>query len=361
MPLCVRELHARGLSFPVLIGGAAINPSFGRMASFVDEAQSALYPPGVWYCKDAFEGLAAVDVLTNPAECAEFVRRRHEEVLRGVARRAELVERARAARPTRAATAPSRDIEIPPTPFYGVKVIDRLPLADLFRFIDLNTLYRLHWGAKNAKGEEWDRLVKHEFEPRLERYKTESLAGRWVTPRAVYGFFPAAADGDALIVFDPLDENREIARFDFPRQADRDELCLSDYFAPVGDGRRDVVAFQVVTVGDALLRRSEALMKGGDYGEGYFLHGFGVRLTEAGAEYVHRLIRKELGMPMTRGLRYSWGYPACPDHRQHEIVFRLLPARERLGMQITEAGALVPELSTAALVVHHPEAKYFSA
>jgi 5-methyltetrahydrofolate--homocysteine methyltransferase len=103
------------------------------------------------------------------------------------------------------------------------------------------------------------------------------------------------------------------------------------------------------------------MMKGGDYGEGYYLHGFGVRLAEAAAEYVHRLIRKELGIPMNRGLRYSWGYPACPDHTQHHTVFRLLPARERLGMEVTEAGALVPELSTAALVVHHPEAKYFSA
>jgi 5-methyltetrahydrofolate--homocysteine methyltransferase len=102
-------------------------------------------------------------------------------------------------------------------------------------------------------------------------------------------------------------------------------------------------------------------MQSGDYSEGYFLHGFGVRLAEASAEVVHRHIRKELGLPMNRGLRYSWGYPACPDHRQHQIVFRLLPAREKLGMQVTEAGALVPELSTAALVVHHPEAKYFSA
>ncbi|MFW6202273.1 MAG: vitamin B12 dependent-methionine synthase activation domain-containing protein, partial [Gemmatimonadota bacterium] len=147
-----------------------------------------------------------------------------------------------------------------------------------------------------------------------------------------------------------------------PRQSERDGLCLADYVAPAGDdGPRDVVAFQIVTVGDELLERSDALMKGGEYTEGYYLHGFGVRIAEAGAEWVHRMIRKELGLPRDRGLRYSWGYGACPDHRQHRLVYDLLPARERLGMELTEAGALVPELSTAAIVMHHPECKYFSA
>ena len=360
MPLCVKELHARGLTFPVLIGGAAINPSFGRMASFVDVAQTELYPTGVYYCKDAFEGLASVDRLVDPAARDEFIRTRHEEVRAGVAKRAALVEKARAERPRRAAGGPARDVDIPVAPFLGVKVLERLPLADLFRYIDLNTLYRLHWGAKNAKGEQWERLVKDEFEPRLERYRREALADRWVTPRAAYGFFPAAAEGDALVVFDPADENREVARFPFPRQSDLGALCLADYFAEVGNGRRDVVAFQLITIGDALLAKTDSMMKGGDYGEGYYLHGFGVRLAEAGAEYVHRLIRKELGLPMNRGLRYSWGYPACPDHLQHHTLYELLPARQRLGMDVTEAGALVPELSTAALVVHHPEARYFS-
>jgi 5-methyltetrahydrofolate--homocysteine methyltransferase len=360
MPLCVKELHARGLRHPVLIGGAAINPSFGRMASFVDDAQSVLYPTGVFYCKDAFEGLAAMDALVNPVERDGFIRTRHEAVVDGVAKRAKLVAKARAARPKGSAAAPSRDVDIPRAPFWGFKVLDRLPLADLFRYFDLNTLYRLHWGAKNAKGEQWERLVRDEFEPRLARYEKEALSSRWVTPRAIYGYFPAAADEESLVVYDPADENRELARFPFPRQQDRDELCLADYFTPNGNGKRDVVGFQIVTVGDTLLEKSDTMMKEGDYSEGYYLHGFGVRLAEAGAEYVHRLVRKELGLPMNRGLRYSWGYPACPDHLQHHTLFDLLPAGALLDMQVTEAGALVPELSTAALVVHHPEAKYFS-
>jgi len=359
MPLCVQELHARGLTFPVLIGGAAINPSFARMSSFVDEAKTELYGPGVYYCKDAFEGLDSIETLQDPARRETFIADRHRDVIEGVARRAELQARARAARPAGVA-GPSRDIEIPTPRSFGRTVLNELPLADLFRYIDLNTLYRLHWGAKNTKGEEYERLVKEEFEPRLRRYQQEALEGKWAAPRALYGIFPVAADGNDLVIFDPDNADTEIERFAFPRQADRDALCLADYFAPANNGKRDVAAIQIATVGDALLEASQHMMQNGDYSEGYFLHGFGVRLAEAAAEYVHRLIRKELGVPTNRGLRYSWGYPAIPDHTQHEIVYRLLPIREQLGMELTELGALVPELSTAAIVVHHPEAKYFS-
>jgi 5-methyltetrahydrofolate--homocysteine methyltransferase len=360
MPLCVQELHARGLSYPLLVGGAAINPSFVRMASYADPEQGTLYPPGVFYCKDAFEGLSTMDVLMDPARRDEHVKQRLEDVVTGIAKREELKARARPASTSNGRSMPSRDIAVPQAPFLGAKHLARLPLAELFEFFDLNTLYRLHWGAKNAKGEEYERLVREEYEPRLRRMKTEALTGGWLTPGAVYGYFPVASEGDTLVVYDPADPATEIERFPFPRQTDRDELCLADYFVPGENGRRDVAALQIVTVGDALLERSERMMREGDYTEGYYLHGFGVRLAEAGAEYVNRLIVRELGLDGRRGLRYSWGYPACPDHTQHEIVFRLLPdARSRLGMEVTSAGALVPELSTAALVVHHPEAKYF--
>ena len=258
--------------------------------------------------------------------------------------------------------------------------------------IDLNTLYRLHWGAKNAEGEAYERLIRQEYEPRLERYTREALANPALRVRAACGIFPTAAQGDALLVFDPDDPGSELARFEFPRQEHRDRLCLADYFRPVTGARpapgvhpvtdtqpvtntqpatnargtsnpntpRDVVAFQIVTVGDEILSRTDGMMEGGDYSEGFFLHGFGVRLAEAAAEYMHRVLRQDLGLEPDRGLRYSWGYGACPDPLQHRKLFRLLPARERLGLELTEAGMLVPELSTAAIVVHHPEARYFS-
>jgi 5-methyltetrahydrofolate--homocysteine methyltransferase len=360
MPLCVQELHARGLSYPVLIGGAAINPSFGRMASFIDQEKQQLYGPGVYYCKDAFEGLDAVDALQDPRRRQQFIEQRHHDVIEGTAKRAALVEKAKAMRPASSNGGPSRDVDVPKAPFLGARMLEQLPLDELFHFFDLNTLYRLHWGAKNAKGEEYERLVREEFEPRLSKYKDEARAHGWFTPRALYGYFPAAADGNQIVIFDPQDPGKEVGRFETPRQSDREHLALADYFKPIDSNQRDLVALQVVTVGDKLLQQSEALTKGGDYSEGYFLHGFGVRLAEAAAEYVNREIRKELQLPRERGLRYSWGYPAIPDHTQHHTVFRLLPVREQLGVDVTEAGALVPELTTAAIVVHHPEAKYFS-
>ena len=357
MPLCVQELHARGLSYPVLVGGAAINPSFVRTAAFVDDED--LYEPGLFYCKDAFDGLAAVEELVDPARRETFVSDRLREIREGVERRAAL-KASVAGRPVGGNGRGPAAAEVPRPAFFGTRRIDSLPLEELYRRIDLNTLYRLHWGAKNAKGEEWDRLLAAEFEPRLARYQQEALDSGWIVPRAVYGIWPAAADGDALVLYDPEEATREVGRFDLPRQSDRGGLCLSDYFRPAAAGERDVVALQLVTVGDELLQRSSRLMEEGEYSEGYYLHGFGVRLAEASAEYVHERIREDLGIANDRGLRYSWGYGACPDILQHRLVFDLLRAREAVGLDLTEAGALVPELSTAALVVHHPEARYFS-
>ncbi len=367
MPAAVKELQQRGLRFPVMCGGAAINPSFIRSAAYVDDQQEQLYEPGVWYCKDAFEGLHVVDALTG-GDRETFTRARHEEIRQGVEKRAALKARAKEMRPADR-PGPSRDVEAPAAPFLGHKVIDRIPLTELYDLIDLNTLYRLHWGAKNAKGEVWDRLVKEEFEPRLERMKREALSGGQVRVRAAYGFWPAAAEGNDVVVFDPEDPARELERFDFPRQSDRERLCLSDYLRPgagsdsgsVATLTRDYVGFLIVSVSDTLLERSQSMMKGGEYTEGYYLHGFGVRLAEAAAEWIHRRMRREWEIEEGRGLRYAWGYPACPDHMQHEAVYRLLPAREKLEMELTSAGSLVPELSTAAIVFHHPEAKYFSA
>jgi 5-methyltetrahydrofolate--homocysteine methyltransferase len=260
MPIAVKELEQRGLRFPVMCGGAAINPSFIRGAAFVDDERTSLYEPGVWYCKDAFEGLAVVDALRGD-DRESFVRRRHEEIRAGVAKRAALVEKAKEMRPADR-PGPSRDVDVPEPEFLGVKVIDRIPLAELYELIDLNTLYRLHWGAKNAKGEEWERLVRDEFEPRLERMKREALAGGQVRVRAAYGFWPAAADGNDVVVHDPEDPAREIERFAFPRQSDRERLCLADYLragatstSTSNGGDEVVVAVGVGSEGGAALER----------------------------------------------------------------------------------------------------------
>jgi 5-methyltetrahydrofolate--homocysteine methyltransferase len=152
----------------------------------------------------------------------------------------------------------------------------------------------------------------------------------------------------------------EKARFHFPRQEGRERLCIADYFRSSASGDVDVVAFQVVTVGDEATRRFEAMQAAGEYSEGLYSHGLAVESAEAVAEWVHRRVRRELGIPSGRGKRYSWGYGACPDLEDHATLFKILPAEEALGMQMTSAFQLMPEQSTAAILVHHPQAKYYA-
>jgi 5-methyltetrahydrofolate--homocysteine methyltransferase len=240
-------------------------------------------------------------------------------------------------------------------------VLDAIPVDDVVECIDRNTLYRMQWGARNLKGEEWERLVREDFEPRLKRYTLEARTQAWLRPRAIYGYFPVGREGDEVVVFDPADRAKEIGRFAFPRQEDRERLSLADYFRPLnGAGPQDVIALQVVTSGDRAAEFIAQRNAGGDYTEGYFLHGFSVQAAEGTAEYVNRRVRSELGIDEPRGLRYSWGYPACPDIEQHEVLFDILPVTETIGVGLTSAWQLDPEQSTAALVVHHPAAKYFS-
>jgi 5-methyltetrahydrofolate--homocysteine methyltransferase len=370
MPLCVQELHRRNLPYPVLLGGAAINPSFVRQAARIDgrgasdpATPSSLYPHGVFYCKDAFDGLEVMDAITDPDRREEFLSEWSTSTREKTARRAELVAGAAAARPSSVRAAPSGDIDPPEPPFLGVRVMEEIPLEKLFPLVDRNTLYRLHWGAKNAKADVLQELIRTEFEPRFQRYREEAVAGGWVKVKGAFGYFQAGSRGDEVVLFDPEDSDRPVATFPFPRQTSRERLCLSDFFRPLtstASDPSDLVAIQLVTVRSPILEEADSLLESGSYSDGYFRHGFGVRLAEAAAEYVHGTIRRDLGLPPDQGLRYSWGYGACPDTLQHQTVFDLLPARERLGMDLTEFGALVPELSTAAIVVHHPEARYFS-
>jgi 5-methyltetrahydrofolate--homocysteine methyltransferase len=191
-----------------------------------------------------------------------------------------------------------------------------------------------------------------------------ALKEGWLQPQAVYGYWPVHADGDELVVYDPgtLSSSQpvELTRFIFPRQPDGDLLCLADYYLPVGSPQFDAVALQVVTVGQAATERFDRLQAAGDYSEAYFSHGLAVQTAEATAEYLHRHIRRELGLAEDQGKRYSWGYPAVPELEDHRKVFDLLPAESELGMSLTTAYQLVPEQSTAAIIVHHPQARYFT-
>ena len=358
MPLIVQELDRRGLKFPILIGGAAINRRFGRRILFVD---GHVYEPGVFYCKDAFEGLETLDTLTNDDKRPAFLARIRDEAAREMS--GASVEKV-APQPATSHWK-ATDIPTPPREAWGPRVLSRIPLSEVFPYLDKDELFRLSWGAKNAHGVEWEKLCA-EFEERLIRMQSRAQRENWLCPQVVYGYFPCNSDGDVLLVYEPGEVDKETsrqgkvaARFTFPRQEGQERLSVADYFAPAGSGVTDVVALQVVTVGHGATERFDALQAAGDYSEAYYTHGLAVQTAEATAEWLHRRVKKELGLG-DRGKRYSWGYGACPDLEDHVQVFKLLPAESALGMSLTPAFQLVPEQSTAAIVVHHPDARYFA-
>jgi len=353
MPLIVNELHRRNLNIPVLVGGAAINRRFGRRINRTEDG--GLYPAGVFYCKDAFEGLQTMDSLRDETRRAALLDSLREEV----AREFEMEPRARrtsdSVSPRRASIQPN-PVSLPEGVAAGARVVREIPLDAVFPYIGKKELFRLSWGAKNARGAEWERL-RAEFETRLEKMQRDALREGWMRPQAVYGYWHCQSEGDDLLLYE---EGKEVARLHFPRQPFGEHLCLADYFASKDSGEMDLVALQVVTVGKGATEKFDSLQDAGEYAEAYFVHGLAVQTAEATAEYLHRHILRELGLPETRGKRYSWGYPAIPDLEAHRVVFDLLPAERELGMALTAAYQLIPEQSTAAIIVHHPQAKYFN-
>jgi len=228
--------------------------------------------------------------------------------------------------------------------------------------LNLSGLYRLSWGAKNTRGEAWKKL-KEEYDQKRIAMVDQALQEGWLEPQAVYGYWPVQAEGNDLIFYDPetLNETEPsvLERMTFPRQVGGEGLSLADYFLSKESGQFDVVALQVVTVGPKATAKTAELEKANLYSDAYYVHGFSVQMAEAAADFLHDYIRKELGMAKGQGLRYSWGYTAIPDISDHAKVFKLLPAESALGLSLTSAYQLVPEQSTAAIVVHHPEARYF--
>jgi 5-methyltetrahydrofolate--homocysteine methyltransferase len=357
MPLIVNELQRRGLEYPVLIGGAAINRRFGWRILYTEGGSP--YQPGVFYCQDAFEGLETMDKLIDEPK---------REALMGDIFTKAAAELNRETKPRsvakvtgRSAIGPAASIPVPSK--WGVHVVKEMPLELVFKYLYKNELFRLSWGAKNKQGKEWEQIQK-DFEARLASMQKEALRTKWLKPQGVYGYWPAQAEGEDLIVYDPASLGSakpvELTRFNFPRQPSGELLCLADYFASVESGKMDTVAFQVVTVGQQATEEFEKLQNVADYTEAYFLHGLAVQTAEATAEYLHRHVRKELGLAINQGKRYSWGYPAIPELDDHAKVWKLLPAEEEIGVSLTESYQLVPEQSTAAIILHHPDAKYYS-
>jgi 5-methyltetrahydrofolate--homocysteine methyltransferase len=353
MPLAVQELHERGLRYPVLVGGAAINRDFGRRILYPKGRESdEIYDPGVFYCKDAFAGLAVMDQLVEPEKRTQLVDKFRDEArkLREKGPEPELGptddESVRSAART--------DVPVPAPPFWGVQEMP-VELDDVFPHLDTHVLFKLHWGGRGKKGEEWRQLVDEEFQPRLERMWREQ---DYLQPRALLGYFPCNAVGNSLELYDPEDPERVLETLVFPRQPGHDRICLADFYRPKESGDRDVVAIQAVTAGPRVTELMAELEQRGEFAEQLYTHGLGVQTAEGMAEWLHARVRSDLGITPDQGRRWSWGYPACPDQSEHVKVFELLDAGQ-IGVSLSDGYAVDPEQSTVAIVSHHPQAVYF--
>jgi 5-methyltetrahydrofolate--homocysteine methyltransferase len=379
----LQELNQRGLAerWPVLLGGAALT------RAYVEDDLRGMYAGEVHYARDAFEGLTLMDrVMTARRGGVVVVDEERERKLaeRRVRRERHQAQRVESGLPQldddSVRSDVARDVAVPSAPFLGSRVVKGIPLADYGAMLDERATFLGQWGlrgARGGKGPSYEDLVESEGRPRL-RYWLERLVSEKVLEAAVvYGYFPCFAEGNTLVV---LDENghSERARFTFPRQRRDRRLCIADFFRLGESGELDVVAFQLVTVGSTIGDYTNKLFASDAYRDYLEVHGLSVQLTEALAEYWHRRIRSELALPgggsvadgdpdldgilnvEYQGCRYSFGYPACPDLEDRAKVVGLLRP-ERIGVELSEEYQLVPEQSTDAIVVHHPEATYFNA
>ena len=368
----LHEMNRQGITVPVMLGGAALTRHYaeGHLRS--------IYKGPLYYGRDAFEGLQVCDALAT--RTLEAIDRQVEERL---AKR-EAADRVVASRTIRQQAASGQalaershvrtDVEVPAPPFWGHRLVEGLPLEQIYPYLNLVALFRGQWGFKKGDMDDarYEAFLEEHAYPVLDRLKAECRDEKILRPAVVWGYYPCNADGDELVVFDAIDQDREVERFRFPRQEGRERLCISDFFRPVSGGTRDVLALHCVTMGSEASHRAKQLFERNQYTDYLFLHGFGVECAEALAELWHKRIRAELGIGHDddpevrrlftqhyRGSRYSFGYPACPDMSDQEKLFRLLEPR-RIGCVLTENWQIDPEQSTSAIVVHHPQAKYFA-
>ena len=362
----LEEITARGLDqkWPIVLGGAALT------RAFVEEDLSSTFPGEVRYARDAFEGLRLMDAIMavkrgEPGAALPELRQRR---VKAVSRNADVS----VTDTTRSDVA--IDIDIPSVPFFGSRIVKGIPLADYVGMLDERALFVGQWGLKGARGE-YEKMVEEEGRPRLRALLNEVQSQGWLEAAVVYGYFPCVSEGNDLIILHHEGElkGQERVRFTFPRQRRDRRLCISDFFASKESGKTDVVAFHVVTMGNTISKAANTLFEANNYREYLELHGLSVQLTEALAEHWHARVREELSVRNNdapdlqgildqgyRGSRYSFGYPACPDIEQQVQLCELLEPG-RIGVELSEEFQLHPEQSTSAIIVHHPEAKYFNA
>ena len=360
MPACIQELHQRGLEFPVLIGGAAINRDFGRRALYPHGRESdEVYEPGVFYCKDAFAGLDTVDALVDDEAREALVAKIRDEA-KAAAREAGRRRRLPADDRRLGPLGGQHDHADPRGRRYGVRDVD-VDLAEVFPYLDRHVLFKLHWGGRGVKGEAWRQDRRGRRRGGGLQRQARADVGRAGLPRsrrrgsATSRATPTATSWSSSTPRTPTASSSGSSSRASPSTTGS---ASADFFRPIESGERDVVVLQGVTVGPEVTRRIEQLERDGEFAEQLFVHGLGVQSAEGLAEWLHAQARAELGIDRAQGRRYSWGYPACPEQSEHEKVWRLL-GLEEIGMKLSTGWAVEPEQSTVAIIAHHPQAVYF--
>jgi 5-methyltetrahydrofolate--homocysteine methyltransferase len=372
----LQELNRLGINTPVILGGAALT------RGYVEKDLRDIYKGPLFYGKDAFEGLRVMDHIAT-GKIAEMLVATGESADRAkdrcgggvaVTSAAETdAEKPAVSTADFAISGIKRDAAVPPLPFYGSRVVKDIPIDAVFPYIDEVALFRGQWQFKSGimPRDEFRKWTESHVRPIYTRIKQKCRDMNLLKPQVVYGYFWVQADKNDLIVY-AEDKRTERLRFHFPRQIGRKRWCLSDFFRPVESGEMDVLAMQCVTAGPDVAPYEKQLFEQGDFTEYLYIHGIGVQVAEALAEMWHKRVRQELGIADKdgstmreifachfQGCRYSFGYPACPDLQDENKLFALLDP-SRIGCTLSENWMIQPEQSTSAIIVHHPEARYFN-
>ncbi len=380
----LQELTQLGYDLPVLLGGAALT------RAYVEEDCVAAYGSGrVAYAQDAFDGLDLMNKLAAGQfddHLEEIKKRKHNRPSNAKAKQRwsqnDVMGAEQAAKELRPMEVEAiklkraelaKQVAVPTPPFWGAKIIDNVPVKALIPYLNEQMLFTFHWGFKKAGKtlDDYWKWVDAEVKPILKRLLEETLRDEIIQPKAAYGYFKCASEGNDVILFDE-DGKTEVGRYRLPRQDKDGGICVADFFRDVDAGERDVIGLQVVTAGQKVADVARDWFADNRYQDYLYLHGLGVEMAEAMAEYLHKRIRAELGFGHEddrdmkkllkqgyRGSRYSFGYPACPKLEDQALLLKLLSA-ERIGVELSEEYQLHPEQSTSAIVVHHPQAKYFN-
>src|SRR5215471_16516966 len=364
MKYVIQDLQAQALEFPVICGGAALT------RKYVEDDLRREYSNSVFYADDAFTGLHLMDDLTS----TNGEREKRLEEGRKVKEFAKAVAAAggEASVSTERSSVVQPAPNIPKPPFYGVRVRKDFDLDEVFGYINHTALFKNQWQLKTASQADYARLVDEKYLPILKELQKEVAAKGWFEPQVVYGYFACQGEGNDVVLYDSPQSGKEVQRFTFPRQREGRKLSIADFFLPKQSGQFDVIGLSVVTIGSRASVETKKLFDAGEFTKYLYLHGLSVETAEGLAELFHKQIRQELGIAgedsqrigdlfhqKYRGSRYSFGYPACPNLEDQTKLFALLKPEEAIGVRLTSGYHMEPEQSTSAIVVHHPQAKYF--